>query len=47
MHVFIAMLGVENLLDSSVHLAIKSGAGIARCGCLPAEHGELVVFGHI
>jgi hypothetical protein len=46
-HVFIApCLGVENLLsDSSVHLAIKSGAGIAPLPAVyAAEHNELVVF---
>jgi hypothetical protein len=45
MHVFIApCLGVENLLpDSSVHLAIKSGAGIAPLLAVYAtQHNELV-----
>ena len=44
-HVFIApCLGVENLLpDSSVHLAIKSGEGIASLPAVyAAEHNELV-----
>src|SRR5882672_2982692 len=44
-HVFIALcLGVENLLpDSSVHLAIKSGEGIASLPAVyAAEHNELV-----